>query len=200
MNQAACEAAPFRAGVLLFPQVEPLDFAGPYEVLACARDGHSRAYCQALTIAERPEVVCHGGLRVRADHGLDDAPPLDILVVPGGPGAREPVGDLDPVLRFLRAQACQAQVLASVCTGSYWLARAGLLDGCSATTHSLRLDDFAARFPAVQVVREKVVDLGRIITAGGVASGIDLALHLLARFFGSEARRREAARLDGPWR
>lgn len=200
MSQPVCEAAPLLAGVLLFPQVEPLDFAGPYEVLACARDPRGRAYCQALTIAARPEVVCQGGLRVRVDHDLENAPALDILVVPGGPGAREPTGDPGPVLRFLRAQICQVQVLASVCTGSYWLARAGLLDGCSATTHRLRLDDFEQKFPSVAVVRDKVVDLGRIITAGGVASGIDLALHLLARFFGPEARQREAVRLDGPWR
>lgn len=199
MNQPAPHVAPLRAGVLLFPMVEPLDFVGPYEVLTCARDEQDRPYCQAVTLAQRPEVVCQGGLQVRADHGLADAPPLDVLVVPGGPGAREPAGEIDPVLAFLRAQAEQVQVVASVCTGSYWLARAGLLDGRSATTHSLRLEDFAQTFPAVTVVPEKVVDLGRIITAGGVASGIDLALHLLTRFFGSEARRREAVRLDGPW-
>mgnify|MGYP000977382078 FL=1 len=109
------------------------------------------------------------------------------------------MGEVEPLLAFLRAQAPNLMVMASVCTGSYWLARAGLLEGREATTHSLRLADFAEKFPAVRVMGEKIVDRGRIITAGGVSSGIDLGLHLLERFHGPEARRREAIRLDGPW-
>jgi transcriptional regulator GlxA family with amidase domain len=186
-------------GIQLFEQVEPLDFAGPYEVLACSRDAQGAPRFKVSTLAPAGEVVCMGGLRVLADHLLHEAPPLDILIAPGGPGAREPVGDPEPVLAFLRDQAPRLQVLASVCTGSYWLARAGLLDGLSATTHSLRLADFAEKFPAVRVVGGKVVDQGAVITAGGVASGIDLGLHLLERFHGPDARRREAVRLDGPW-
>lgn len=192
-------AALARVGILLFEQVEPLDFVGPYEVLACSRDAEGGARFAVRTLAPSREVVCMGGLRVVADDLLAEAPPLDVLIAPGGPGAREPVGDAEPVLNFLRAQAPWLRVLASVCTGSYWLARAGLLDGLSATTHSLRLADFAEKFPAVRVVGEKIVDQGRVITAGGVASGIDLGLHLLERFHGPAARRREAVRLDGPW-
>jgi len=188
-----------RVGILLFEQVEPLDFAGPYEVLACSRDAEGGPRFAVRTLAPTREVTCMGGLRVLADDLLAEAPPLDILIAPGGPGAREPVGDAAPVLTFLREQATRLQVLASVCTGSYWLARAGLLEGREATTHSLRLADFAAKFPAVLVVGEKIVDRGAVITAGGVASGIDLGLHLLERFHGPEARRREAVRLDGPW-
>lgn len=200
MSANPTASAPLLAGILLFPLVEPLDFAGPYEVLACARDQAGANLGRVVTIAQMPEVVCQGGLRVLADHGLAEAPELDVLIVPGGPGARQPVGALGPVLDFLRVRAARARVVASVCTGAYWLARAGFLDGRRATTHSARLADFGARFPAVTVVAEKVVDEGAIVTAGGVASGVDLALHLLERFFGPEARRREALRLDGPWR
>ncbi len=187
------------AGVLLFPQVEVLDFAGPFEVLgrATADDGHP---CfRALTLGPTPEVECVDGLRVRPHCTLEAAPALDILVVPGGPGAREPL-ELEPVLSFIQEQAARVEVVASVCTGSYWLARAGLLDGLAATTHRLRLEDFAAAFPQVRVVPQKIVDHGRVITAGGVASGVDLGLHLVERFFGEKARRREAVRLDGPWK
>lgn len=188
-----------RVGILLFAEVEPLDFAGPYEVLACSRDAGGGPCFAVRTLAPSREVVCLGGLRVVVDDLLAEAPPLEVLVVPGGPGAREPVGEVEPLLAFLRAQAPNLMVMASVCTGSYWLARAGLLEGREATTHSLRLTDFAEKFPAVRVMGEKIVDRGRIITAGGVSSGIDLGLHLLERFHGPEARRREAIRLDGPW-
>lgn len=198
MSEHPAVALP-RVGILLFEQVEPLDFAGPYEVLACARDAEGGSRFAVRTLAPTREVVCMGGLRVLADDLLAEAPLLDVLIVPGGPGAREPAGDAAPVLTFLREQAPRLQVLASVCTGSYWLARAGVLDGLSATTHSLRLADFAEKFPAVRVVGAKIVDQGAVITAGGVASGIDLGLHLLERFHGPEARRREALRLDGPW-
>jgi len=187
-----------RAGVLLFPQVEVLDFAGPFEVLARSTDEAGRPCFQAFILGPTPEVECMDGLVVRPHFTLEAAPELDILVVPGGPGAREPQS-LEPVLSFIKARAAQVQVMASVCTGSYWLARAGLLDGQSATTHTLRLDDFAAAFPSIKVVRQKIVELERIITAGGVASGVDLGLHLVERFFGEKARRREAVRLDGPW-
>ncbi len=190
---------PPRVGILLFDSVEPLDFAGPYEVLACSRDADGGPRFAVLTLAPTREIVCLGGLRVLADALLVEAPPLEILVVPGGPGAREPVGDPAPVLDFLRAQAPRLTIMASVCTGSYWLARAGLLDGRVATTHSLRLADFAQQFPAVAVEATKIVDQGALVTAGGVSSGIDLGLHLLERLHGPAARRREAIRLDGPW-
>lgn len=190
---------PMTAGVLLFPQVEVLDFAGPFEVLGRAAQDDGRPCFSALTLGPTPEVECVDGLRVRPHHILEDAPKLDILVVPGGPGARVPE-NLEPVLSFIRRQAVQVRLLASVCTGSYWLARAGLLDGLSATTHRSRLENFAAAFPQVKVVGQKIVDQGRIITAGGVASGVDLGLHLVERFFGEKARRREAVRLDGPWK
>ncbi|MBU4277149.1 MAG: DJ-1/PfpI family protein [Proteobacteria bacterium] len=191
-------AGPMTAGVLLFHEVEVLDFAGPFEVLSRSTDEAGRPCFQAFMLGPTPEVECMDRLVVRPHFTLDEAPNMDILVVPGGPGARVPQ-NLEPVVTFLKMQAERVKVLASVCTGSYWLARAGLLDGLEATTHPLRLGDFAASFPSIKVVRRKIVDLGRIITAGGVASGVDLGLHLLERFYGEEVRRREAVRLDGPW-
>jgi transcriptional regulator GlxA family with amidase domain len=89
--------------------------------------------------------------------------------------------------------------VASVCTGAFLLGRAGLLDGRRATTHTSALARLRSEFPAASVVEAKVVDEGAILTAAGVSSGIDLALHLLQRWFGPEARARAAANLDGPW-
>lgn len=186
------------AGILLFDGVEVLDWAGPYEVLSAAQDPEGRPWFRALTLAPAARVTCAGGVRVLADRLLDEAPPPDILVVPGGPGARDPAGQ-EPLIDLTRRAFAGGSLVASVCTGSFILARAGLLDGVTATTHPARLDSFAAAFPAVNAVRAKIVDHGRLMTAGGVSSGVDLALHLLERFHGPEARRREAARLDGPW-
>jgi transcriptional regulator GlxA family with amidase domain len=188
-------------GILLFDEVEVLDFAGPYEVCTGTRTPDGQPYVDVATVGPAPEVTCRGGLRVRPAHTLADCPPLDALIVPGGPGAddRTPVQD-DLILPFLRERAATTPTVASVCTGAFLLGRAGLLDGRRATTHTAALGPFRAEFPAVDVVAAKVVDDGGpVLTAAGVSSGIDLALHLFERWFGREARSRAAAGLDGPW-
>lgn len=185
-------------GILLFDQVEVLDFAGPYEVFAAARDPAGTPYFRVLTVAEGPEVCCRGGLRVRPDVRPGECPELDILLVPGGPGARQG-GNQAGVVGFIQQQSLQNVVIASVCTGAFLLARAGLLNNRRTTTHSQALEQLRAEFPDVEVVPGTVVDTGAIITAGGVSSGINLALHLLERCFGPAARMQEARRLDGPW-
>ena len=195
------EARRPRAGILVFDGVEVLDFAGPFEVFSCARRSNGNLYFEALTVAEKPEITCVGGLVVRPAVLLADCPPLDLLIIPGGPGAREKRDDgHQPLIDFILTREPAAQVVASVCTGSFILARSGLLDGKTATTHASRLDRFRGEFPRVTVEHGKVVDHGHIVTAGGVSSGIDLALHILEQWFGPEARAAEAVRLEGPWR
>ncbi|MGE0058935.1 MAG: DJ-1/PfpI family protein [Dehalococcoidia bacterium] len=189
------------AGIMLFDDVEVLDFAGPYEVLVAARRSEQDPYFEVVTIAERREVTCWGGLQVIADHTFQTCPELDFLIVPGGPGAREKRPEVQAApIAFLGERLEELGALASVCTGAFLLGRAGILDGRRATTHPRRLELFRSEFPHVDLVQEKVVDLGALITAGGVSSGIDLALHLLGREFGPEARANEATRLDGPWK
>lgn len=187
-------------GILIFDRVEVLDFAGPFEVLAMARrEQGGTPFFQVITVAPREEVTCEGGLKVRAGALLEACPKLTALIVAGGPGAREATEDTAALVSFLKAQREQCKLVASVCTGAYLLARAGLLDGKRATTHPWRVESFRAEFPAIKVTSSKLVDEGEVITAGGVTSGIDLALYLLERWEGKEARRREAWRLDGPW-
>ena len=187
-------------GILLFDEVEVLDFAGPFEVCSGTRDPAGMPYVDVITIGPGPEVVCRGGLRVVPSHRVEDVPPLDALIVPGGPGADERSDVQDTILLpFIRARAASTAVVASVCTGAFLLGRAGVLDGRTATTHTDALPALRAEFPAVDVVRAKVVEGGTILTAAGVSSGIDLALHLLERWFGPEARARAAQGLDGPW-
>ena len=103
------------------------------------------------------------------------------------------------LLPFLRERGTTTPTVASVCTGAFLLGRAGLLDGRRATTHSQALPALRAEFPDIDVVGGKIVDEGSILSAAGVSSGIDLALHLYERWFGPEARARAATGLDGPW-
>jgi transcriptional regulator GlxA family with amidase domain len=105
----------------------------------------------------------------------------------------------DHLLPFLRERAPVTPLTASVCTGAFLLGRAGLLDGLSVTTNHLALSALAAEIPAAHVEGGKLIDTGRLATAAGVSSGIDLALHLMERWFGPEARRRAAEALEGPW-
>ncbi len=187
-------------GILLFDEVEVLDFAGPFEVSSGTRDPAGQPYVEVVTIGPSTEIVCRGGLRVLPTYRVDDAPPLDALIVPGGPGADERTDVQESqLLPFIRTRSSSTAVVASVCTGAFLLGRAGLLDGHRATTHTHALPAFRAEFPAVDVVSAKVVDDGAILSAAGVSSGIDLTLYLFERWFGSEARAIAAAGLDGPW-
>jgi transcriptional regulator GlxA family with amidase domain len=187
-------------GILVFDDVEVLDFAGPYEVLSATHDPAGRPYLRVVVVGTGPEIRCRGGLRIRPDVTLAECPPLETLVVPGGPGAddRTPVQD-EAILPFLRRVAATTPTIASVCTGAFLLGRAGLLDGRRVTTHRDALPALRAEFPGLDVVHDKVIDEGAIVTAAGVSSGIDLALHLLERWFGPDVRARAAAGLDGPW-
>ncbi len=187
-------------GILLFDEVEVLDFAGPFEVFSGTTAPDGDPYVDLLTVGPTRDIECHGGLRVQVGHLVTGCPPLDALIVPGGPGAddRTPVQDA-VLLPFLRERGQTTPTVASVCTGAFLLARAGLLDGRRATTHSQALPALRAEFPGIDVVGGKIVDEGPVLSAAGVSSGIDLALHLYERWFGPEARARAAAGLDGPW-
>lgn len=175
--------------MLVFHGVEVLDFAGPLEVLASLG---------CVTVGEAAEVTCQGGLRVRPDHLMAEAPPLDVLVVPGGPGTRRPERDTEPLVEFVRRGSRRAAINASVCTGAFLLARAGLLDGRRATTHRRWRAALAERFPAIRPAEGRVVDDGDVVTAAGVSAGIDLGLHLLRRLRGAEAAADEARRIEWP--
>ena len=187
-------------GILLFDGVEVLDFAGPYEVFSGTEDPDGQPYLRVVTIGPTEEVTARGGLRIRPTHLLSDCPPLDALVVPGGPGADLPTPvQKDQLLPFLRERAALTPLTASVCTGAFLLGRAGLLDGLSVTTNHHALEALAAEFPSARVDGGKFIDTGRFVTAAGVSSGIDLALHLMHRWFGPEARQRAVDGLEGPW-
>lgn len=176
--------------ILIFPGVELLDFAGPYEVFSAARrkpDDAARL-CDVFTVAESMEPVrCNNGLVVQPRFALDGCPPCDILVVPGGQGTRSAV-DRGDLIDWIRSRADTVDLIASVCTGSFLLAQAGLLTGKSATTHWGSIERMRRTFPDVTVRDDlRWVDEGRVISSAGVSAGIDMALYIVARRYGSEA-------------
>ena len=161
----------WKIGILLFPGVEELDFVGPFEVLSYVNK-LAPASTQVLLVAEETtELRAFNGLRILPDVTLTACPDLDILVVPGGKGRLAAMKNAN-LRQFIQAQANQARFITSVCTGAFLLAEAGLLTGRQATTYHECLDELS-RY-GVEVLTAKVVDAGRIITAGGVSLGLEL--------------------------
>jgi transcriptional regulator GlxA family with amidase domain len=183
-----------RIGIFLFDGAEELDWAGPWEVLAAWSQGWPDDGVEVFTLArEQGPVTAAKGLRVLADHTVADAPPMDVLVYPGGRGTRPQIGDTT-IRRWLTGLADSDVLMTSVCTGSLVFADAGLLDDGPATTHWGSLEHLAELGQNIEVKPDdRFVDRGRVITAAGVSAGIDMALHLVVRLHSSE-RAREVRR------
>lgn len=194
-----------RAGILIFPDVEVLDFCGPYEVLSAARLNEDRrrqepSPFEVLLIAEQTgPVTATGGLRVIPDHTFDTCPTLDLLVVPGGWGTRKELANRQ-LLAWITERAKQVNTLASVCTGAMLLGQAGLLDSRRATTHWQSLAWMQQAFPSVTVEEaQHVVEDGHILTSAGISAGIDLALKVVMRYCGEEVARATARHMEYPF-
>lgn len=194
-----------RVGILIFPNVEVLDFCGPFEVFSVTRL-HEEARreepspFEVLLVAERMDtVVATGGLKVVPDVTIDACPPLDILVVPGGWGTRTEVNN-QRLIDWIGERGRSVETLTSVCTGSMLLGQAKLLDGRRATTHWRSLSRMREAFPAV-TVEEKlhVVEDGHVVTSAGISAGIDMALRIVIRYFGEAVGRATARNMEYPF-
>ena len=176
--------------VVVFPGVEELDFAGPWEVLAAWSLMAPDDGVRVVTVAEEAgPVACAKGLTVVPHHTWADVGPIDVLVLPGGRGSRTLMEDV-ALLGRLREAAAGGTLMTSVCTGSLVYAAAGLLDGRPATTHWASLDHLAGLGTGIQVrPDDRFVDDGQVVTASGVSAGIDMALHLVARLHSVERAR-----------
>jgi transcriptional regulator GlxA family with amidase domain len=194
-----------KVGILVFPEVEVLDFCGPFEVFSVTRLDEERRREESspydvVLVAERNEtVVATGGLKVVPDHTLDDCPPLDVLVVPGGWGTRREMKN-ERLIAWISERARQVTTLTSVCTGSLLLGKAGLLDGKRATTHWWVLEEMRGWFPSIDVIDdEHVVEEGGVITSAGISAGIDMALRVVARHHGEAVARATARYMEYPF-
>lgn len=177
-------------GILLFPGVEELDFAGPWELFGLWRDYGDGP--RGLTIGtESGPLPARHGLQVVPDVEMDEAPPLTHLLVPGGPGAK-PIARDAAVTRYVAQQARSATAVLSVCTGVRVLHAAGLLDGRRVTTHHTALDDVRTWDGVTAVDDERYVRDGTVWTAAGISAGLDMALAFIA----AEAGKKMAARVQ----
>jgi cyclohexyl-isocyanide hydratase len=165
-----------RFGILVFPEVQQLDLTGPYEVFASASGSEVH-----LIWKERQPLISSTGLALMPTMTFADCPPLDVVCVPGGKGVN-PLLEDTAVLDFLRERASEARYITSVCTGSLVLGAAGILQGRRATTH-WNAHDLLARFGAIPT-EGRIVRDGHLITAGGVTSGIDFGLAVIAELIG----------------
>ncbi len=192
-------------GILLFDQVEVLDFAGPFEVFSrtrlvpgveSRRSEDSAPFFVFTVAASRAPITATAGLQVLPHYAFADAPRIDILLVPGGYGTRALLANAD-VLGWIRTAADAARLTTSVCTGSLLLAKAGLLEKRRATTHWGALD-LLGSLGSVHVDRDaRVVDDG-IVTSAGVASGIDMAFYVVETLFGREVAQETAKYIEYP--
>ncbi len=194
-------------GIFLFKNVEVLDFAGPFEVFTTAsrvflrhNPGQDAPPFKVFTIAKTTETIqSRAGLRILPDYSLNDCPRVDLLLVPGGVVDEEVQDKM--VIAWVKATAAIAQLTASVCTGAFVLAKAGLLCGKKATTHWEDINDLRNQFPEVQVQDGvRWVDEGTLVTSAGIAAGIDMSLHLVARLAGSQLAKATARQMDVPYR
>jgi transcriptional regulator GlxA family with amidase domain len=193
-------------GIFVFDDVEVLDFAGPFEVFsrtrtapgADSRRSDETAPFTVFTVSSTHDpVTAIGGLRVIPDYSWDDAPPIDVLVIPGGFGTRKLLKD-SSALDWIRKTAAQAGRVTSVCTGALLLAQTGLLTGRRATTHWAAHDLLAGIDPTVKVDRTARVVNDGIVTSAGVSAGIDMAFAVVEELCGRAVADETARYIEYP--
>ena len=187
--------------ILIFDDVEILDFCGPYEVFGVTgRDDGPKPF-EVYTVAEeqRP-IIARNQLSINPQYSISDCPKPEILLVPGGYGTRREINN--PVLiDWIKAYSPKVELLLSVCTGALLLAKAGLLDGLAATTHHGALDLLREVAPNTDIRDDKrIVDNGRIILSAGISAGIDMSLHVVAKLLGKEEAMATATYMEYDWR
>ena len=184
-------------GILLFNEVEVLDFAGPFEVFSiCSTDDQKKLF-NVFTVSEQPEIITRNGLQVKSHYTFETTPQIDLLVIPGGLGA-ETVEMYNLNLRqWILQQHTHAQLTFSICTGAFILAEAGLLDSLKATTHWMDIARLKQDYPQIDVLTNvKYVDEGKIISAAGISSGINASLYIVAKLHGADIAKQTAKRME----
>lgn len=194
-----------QVGILVFKDIEVLDFCGPFEVFSVTRRNEEKRreepspFNVCLVAETREPVVTTGGMKVLPDYDLDSCPALDILVVPGGWGTRREMNN-GRLLGWIAERSRQVETLTSVCTGALMLGKAGLLDGKRATTHWRSLDWMQELFPGTTVEKQlHFVEDGTLFTSAGISAGIDMALKVVSRYLGEAVARATARHMEYPY-
>lgn len=188
-------------GILLFNEVEVLDFAGPFEVFSLAENAANNKCFDVITIAEnQAPISARNGLQVIPDYNFTNHPDIDVLIVPGGYGAEKIEIHNKVVIDWIKTQENLAELTLSVCTGALLLAEAGLLAGRSATTHWMDLDNLAS-YRDIDVISDtRFVDASddtcNIVTSAGISAGIHASLYCVKKLIDSETMRATAHRME----
>ena len=184
-------------GILIFDDVEVLDFAGPYEVFSIAESTASQKLFNVFTIAAcKNPIFARNGLQVIPTFTFNDDINIDILVVPGGYGAETIQYKNEELINWIIEKDKNTIITASVCTGAIILAETKLLDNKKATTHWMDLERLRKDYPLIDVVDQKFVEAGKIVTSGGISAGINMSLYIIQKLFGIEISDNTAKRMD----
>ncbi|RAP26343.1 hypothetical protein C2W64_02018 [Brevibacillus laterosporus] len=196
-SQAKAIKKEWTVGILLFDDVEVLDFAGPFEVFAVTGQDTSFSPFHVKTVSQDGKMIAaRNGLKVQPDYSFENAPAFDILIVPGGPGSRKEMYNKN-MLKWLQERMKTVDIMASVCTGALILAEAELLNGKTVTTHWNSYDRLEKDYPNLKVKRDvKFVDEGKIVTSGGISAGINMSFHLVKRLLGKETAEHTAKLME----
>ena len=185
------------AAILIFDDVEVLDFAGPFEVFNVANIISNGNAFNVHTAAENEnEVIARNGLKIIPDYSLQNCPQPDILIVPGGEGRKTEMYN-PVVIDWVKKKSEKAEYVLSVCTGAFIIGKAGLLKGMKATTHHLSYDEFEKTFPDTELVKGvKYTDNGKVIAAAGISAGINMSLYTVDKILGEDSGRRTAEHME----
>ncbi|HAE22072.1 MAG TPA: AraC family transcriptional regulator [Spirochaetaceae bacterium] len=184
-------------GILLFNDVELLDFAGPFEVFTVASEMHGYQYFKVFTLSrDGGTIKTVNGLRVQTDYSLDSHPAIDVLVIPGGVGTRKLIHD-DAILAWIQETHHAARITCSVCSGALLLGKLGILDNLTSTTHHQVLDLLKELAPLTTIdASKRFIDNGKVMTSAGISAGIDLALHIVNKLYGSDAEHKTIEHME----
>ncbi len=178
-----------KLGILLFDDVELLDFAGPYEVFAVANELHDHSLFDVFTLSgDGGDIRTVHGLKLSPDYSTENSPPIDILVIPGGDGTKAVI-QKQALLGWIHDTYKQSEITFSVCSGARIPAILGLLDNTEFATHHAVVDDVMAIAPkSIYRKERRFVDNGRLMTAAGISAGIDLSLYILEKLHGTRVK------------
>jgi len=186
--------------ILIFDDVEVLDFAGPFEVFAVTSKLNNYEPFNVFLVAEEQRTFkAINGLQIVADYEISNCPNPDILVLPGGVGTRSQMNN-QQIITWIQQIYRQAELVMSVCTGARLLAKAGLLDRLDITTHHQAYDELRQLVPTAIVNEQKrFIDQGKILTTGGISAGIDGSLYVVSKLLVQEIARKTSVYMEYNW-
>ena len=188
-----------KIALLLFNDVEVLDFAGPFEVFSVTNELHKHTLFNIKTVScHQRTISARNGLSVNCDYLISQVESAHILIIPGGSGTRKLVNDSD-CIDWIQKIAANAEQVLSVCSGALLLAKAKLLDGLKATTHYQVFDELAPLAPDTELIKDtRFVDNGTIVTSAGISAGIDMSLYIIKKLYGKDAAHQTACHMEYP--